>query len=234
MIFRQLFDVDTSTFTYLLADEETRDAIVIDSVFENVERDLAILRELGLRLVYAVETHVHADHVTGAGALRERTGCQTVVSRFAEADCADRHAGEGSLIQFGRYVLEVRETPGHTDTCVSFVLQDHSMVFTGDTLLIRGCGRTDFQQGSSERLYRSVHEKLFVLPDDCRVYPGHDYKGRTSSTIGEEKAHNPRLGIGRTMGDFVAIMNALDLAPPKRIAIAVSANQNCGLAAVVG
>ena len=233
MIFRQLYDRETCTFTYLLADEETRDAVLIDSVIENVERDVQIIRELGLKLVYALETHVHADHVTGAGKLREITGCKTVVSRFAEADCADRHAGEGSLVQFGRYTLEVRETPGHTDTCVSFVLQDHSMVFTGDTLLVRGCGRTDFQQGSSERLYASVHEKLFALPDDCKVYPGHDYKGRTSTTIGEEKLHNPRLGGGRTLGDFVAIMDALDLAPPKKIAIAVSANQNCGISTAI-
>lgn len=233
MIFRQLYDRETCTFTYLLADAQTRDAVLIDSVLENVERDVEILRELGLNLVYAAETHVHADHVTGAGKLREITGCQTVVSRFAEADCADRHAGEGSLIGFGRYALEVRETPGHTDTCISFVLQDHSMVFTGDTLLVRGCGRTDFQQGSSERLYASVHEELFTLPDDCKVYPGHDYEGRTCTTIGEEKLHNPRLGGGRTLADFVAIMDALDLAPPKKIAIAVSANQNCGISTAV-
>ena len=229
MFFRQLFDRDTCTYTYLLADEQTADALLIDPVLEHVERDLQLLAELGLTLRNAVETHVHADHVTGGGRLRDATGCQTVVSRAAEADCADRHVGDGSSIAFGRYLLEARETPGHTDTCITYVLQDHSMAFTGDTLLVRGCGRTDFQQGDARRLYESVHSKIFTLPDACVIYPGHDYKGRTCTTVGEEKRFNPRLGGGKTVDEFVAIMAALDLAPPARLAIAVPANQNCGV-----
>ncbi len=229
MLFRQLFDRDTCTYTYLLADEETGDAVLIDPVLEQVERDLQLLRELGLTLRYAIETHVHADHVTGGGRLRDETGCQTVVSRFAEADCADRHVEDGTSIPFGRYALEARETPGHTDTCVTYVLQDRSMAFTGDALLVRGCGRTDFQQGDPRRLYESVHRQIFTLPDNCAIYPGHDYKGRPCSSVGEEKRFNPRLGGGKTVEEFVAIMEALDLAPPKRIAVAVPANQNCGV-----
>ena len=229
MIFRQLFDRDTCTYTYLLGDEETGDAVLIDPVLENVERDLQFLKELGLTLRYVCETHVHADHVTGAGLLRQKTGCKTCVSRTAGAECADRQVGDGSLVEFGRYGLEVRETPGHTDGCVTYVLQDHSMAFTGDTLFIRGCGRTDFQQGSAERLYRSIHDAIFTLPDECRIYPGHDYKGRTVSTVAEEKQFNPRLGGGKSVEDFAAIMAALDLAPPARLEVSVPANQNCGL-----
>ena len=229
MIFRQLFDRDTCTYTYLLGDEETGDAVLIDPVLENVERDLQFLKELGLTLRYVCEAHVHADHVTGAGLLRQKTGCKTCVSRNAGAECADRQVGDGSLVEFGRYGLEVRETPGHTDGCVTYVLQDHSMAFTGDTLFIRGCGRTDFQQGSAERLYRSIHDAIFTLPDECRIYPGHDYKGRTVSTVAEEKQFNPRLGGGKSVEDFAAIMAALDLAPPARLEVSVPANQNCGL-----
>ncbi len=229
MIFRQLFDRDTCTYTYLLGDEQTGDAVLIDPVLENVDRDLQVLSELGLKLRYVCETHVHADHVTGAGTLREETGALTCISRKAGADCADRQVGDGSLVEFGRYVLEVRETPGHTDGCVTYVLHDQSMAFTGDALLIRGCGRTDFQHGSAENLYASVHEKIFSLPDECRIYPGHDYKGRTVTTVGEEKRFNPRLGGGKSVEEFESIMAALDLANPARIAISVPANQNCGI-----
>ncbi len=232
MLFRQLFDRETCTYTYLLADRATRDAVLIDSVIEHVDRDLQLLAELGLRLAYAVETHVHADHVTGAGTLRERTGCHTVVSRHAGAACADRQAGEGSLVPFGRHVLEARETPGHTSTCISWITEDRAYAFTGDTLLVRGCGRTDFQQGSAPALYESVHTKLFTLPEDCRVQPAHDYQGRTYSTIGEEIRFNPRLGGDKSVRDFVEIMGALNLAQPKKIAIAiaVAANLSCGIA----
>jgi len=231
VIFRQLFDRDSCTYTYLLADEETRDAILVDSVREHVERDLEVLGDLGLTLRYAVETHVHADHVTGAGTLRQRSGCQTVVSRHSKATCADRLAGHDSIVAFGRYALQARETPGHTDTCISWVLHDESMVFTGDTLMIRGCGRTDFQSGDPRALYRSVREELFTLPEACRVLPAHDYKGRTESTIGEEKRFNPRLREGRSVEEFVEIMDHLGLATPKKMAIAVPANLSCGLAA---
>ncbi|NVB40977.1 MBL fold metallo-hydrolase [Pseudenhygromyxa sp. WMMC2535] len=230
MIFRQLFEAQTSTFTYLLADPQTREAVLIDPVRETAERDRKLLDELGLQLVHTLETHVHADHVTGASLLREQCSSRSVVSRQSGAPCADRLVGEGDRVHFGSRWLEVRETPGHTDGCLSFVLDDRSMVFTGDTLLIRGTGRTDFQQGDPVKLYESIHTKLFSLPDDTQVFPGHDYRGFTSSTIAEEKAHNPRVGGGRSLESFVEIMNGLQLAHPKRIAEAVPANLACGRA----
>jgi len=229
MIFRQLFDAETSTYTYLLADEASREAVLIDSVREQADRDLQILEDLGLQLRYTLETHVHADHVTGGGVLRARTGCRTVVSKNGGAPCADLQVDHGDRISFGDRWLEVRATPGHTDGCLTYVLDDRSRAFTGDALLIRGCGRTDFQQGDARELWRSVHEQVFSLPDACLLYPGHDYKGRTVTSVAEEKLHNPRLGGARTVDEFVAIMNGLGLAPPKRIAEAVPANQNCGV-----
>lgn len=229
MLFRQLYDGESSTYTYLLADEVSGAAVIIDPVLEQVERDVALVRELGLTLRYALDTHVHADHVTGAGALRERLGARTVVSERGGAPCADVQVKDGDTIRFGRYTLSVRETPGHTDGCVSYVTQDQGMAFTGDALLVRGSGRTDFQQGDARRLYRSVHEQLFSLPDACLLYPAHDYKGRTVTSVGEEKAHNPRLGGARTADEFVAIMAKLELPRPKKIDIAVPANLACGL-----
>ena len=230
MIFRQLYEPETSTYTYLLADPKTREAVLIDPVREKVDRDRKLLEELELELVYAIETHVHADHVTASGLLREQLGSKTVVSGNGGAPCADVQAKDGDRLFFGDRWLEVRETPGHTDGCVSYVLDDQSKVFTGDTLLIRGTGRTDFQQGDPARLFESIQGKLFTLPDDTEVYPGHDYKGMRSSTIGEEKAHNPRIGAQRSKEEFVAIMNGLQLAQPKRIEEAVPANLACGLA----
>jgi sulfur dioxygenase len=229
MIFRQLFDPESSTYTYLLGDETSREAVLIDAVREHVDRDLLLVGELGLDLRYTLETHVHADHVTGAGVLRARTGCRTVVSRRGGAPCADLQVEHGDRISFGGRWLEVRATPGHTDGCVTYVLDDHSIAFTGDALLIRGCGRTDFQQGDARRLYRSVHDQVFTLPDACLLYPGHDYQGRTATSVAEERAHNPRLGGARTVDEFVAIMDGLGLAPPRRIAEAVPANHNCGV-----
>ena len=228
MLLRQLFDAETCTYTYLLADEETREAVLIDPVREQLGRDLELLGELGLELVHVLETHVHADHVTGASLLRARTGARTVVSRDAGALCADVLVGDGDVIRFGKHALEVRSTPGHTDGCVTYVTPDRTMAFTGDALLIRGCGRTDFQQGNPRTLYRSVHDKIFTLPDACAIYPGHDYKGRTCSTVAEEKALNPRLGGGKTEDEFVAIMQDLHLAYPRKIDIAVRANTRCG------
>jgi sulfur dioxygenase len=228
MLFRQLFDAETCTYTYLLADEETREAVLIDPVREQIDRDLELVGELGLELVHVLETHVHADHVTGAALLRARTGARTVVSRDGGAPCADVLVGDGDVVRFGKHELEVRATPGHTDGCVTYVTADRTMAFTGDALLIRGCGRTDFQQGNARTLYRSVHDKIFTLPDDCAIYPGHDYKGRTRSTVGEEKALNPRLGGGKTEDEFVAIMQDLDLAYPRKMDIAVPANVRCG------
>lgn len=229
MLFRQLFDLESSTYTYLLADEDTREAVIIDPVLEQVERDLTLLRELDLRLVYALDTHVHADHVTAVGTIRERTGAKAVLSERAGVGCSDVYVKEGDRVRFGRHELEVRETPGHTSGCVTYVTGDHAMAFTGDALLVRGSGRTDFQQGDSRRLYRSVNEKIFSLPDGCLLYPAHDYKGRTVTSVGEEKEHNPRLGGGKTEAEFVDIMSKLQLAYPKKIDIAVPANLQCGL-----
>ena len=229
MLFRQLFDTASSTYTYLLADEVTREAVLIDSVLEQVDRDAQLIHELGLRLVYALDTHVHADHVTGSGSLGLRLGSKAVLSERAGVGYADVLVKDGDSLSFGGHHLEVRETPGHTDGCLTFVTGDHAMAFTGDALLIRGCGRTDFQQGSSRTLYASVHEKILSLPNGTLVYPGHDYKGRTCSTVGEEKEHNPRLGAGKSLEQFVEIMAALQLAPPKQIAVAVPANLHCGV-----
>lgn len=229
ILFRQLFEAETSTYTYLLGDPVSREAVLIDPVRETLERDLELLRELDLKLVHTLETHVHADHVTASGLLRERVGSRSVVSAKGGAPCADVLVGEGDKVFFGDRWLEVRETPGHTDGCVSYLLDDRSRVFTGDALLIRGTGRTDFQQGDPRRLYASITTKLFTLPDDTRVFPGHDYRGMTSSTIGEEKAHNRRLGGGRGVDEFVAIMQGLRLADPKKIAEAVPANLACGI-----
>jgi sulfur dioxygenase len=229
MLFRQLYDLESSTYTYLLADADTRDAVLIDPVLENVERDVGLLRELGLRLRYALDTHVHADHVTALGTLREQTGCRTVLSERAGVGVADVYVKDGDRLQFGRHELEARETPGHTSGCVTYVLGDRSMAFTGDALLIRGSGRTDFQQGDAEALYHSVHEKIFSLPDSTLLYPGHDYKGRTVTSVGEEKQHNPRLGGGKTAPQFIELMSKLQLAYPKKIDVALPANLQLGL-----
>lgn len=226
LVFRQLFDAATSTYTYLLGDRASGEALLIDPVFEKVDRDLTLLGELGLKLSWVVDTHVHADHVTGAGDLRQRTGARTAVSAKADVTCADRALREGDTLEFGSRRLRVLETPGHTDGCLSLV--GEGRVFTGDSLTIRGAGRTDFQQGSPERLYDSITGKLFSLPDETLVYPGHDYRGCGFSTIGEEKRFNPRIGGGRSREDFAQIMRNLKLDAPKLIAIAVPANLNCG------
>lgn len=230
MLFRQLFDPETSTYTYLLADEETREAVIIDSVRDQVERDTALVKELGLRVIYCLETHIHADHITGAGALRSRLGCKTVVSKNGGAAC-DVTIVDGDVIRFGKHVIEARATPGHTAGCMTYVVPGHNMAFTGDALLIRGSGRTDFQHGDSRKLYRSVHDKIFSLPDSTFLYPGHDYKGRMVTTVAEEKAFNPRLGDAVSEDQFVGIMSQLHLAKPKKIDEAVSANLQCGISA---
>lgn len=229
MLFRQMFEPETSTYTYLLADEQTKEAILIDPVRETIDRDVQMLDDLGLKLTHVLETHVHADHVTSAGLLRERFGARTVVSNDGGAACADVLAKSGDVIRFGKHQLEVRQTPGHTNGCVTYVEAEHKMAFTGDTLLIRGCGRTDFQQGDARKLYRSVHDQIFTLPDETLVYPGHDYKGRTVTTVAEEKSLNPRLGGEKTEDEFVDIMANLKLAYPKKIDEAVPANLKCGL-----
>lgn len=226
MIFRQLFDRESCTYTYILGDETTREAIIIDPVHGLAERDEQILEELGLTLTIVAETHVHADHVTGAGVLATRTGAKIAVCEHAKAAC-DISLGDGDWLEAGEVALEVRQTPGHTDCSVTFVTRDGKMAFTGDTLLIRGCGRTDFQAGDPKALFRSVHERIFSLADDAQIFPGHDYKGRTMSTVGEEKAHNPRLSQ-TSVAEFVEIMEGLGLPPPKHIDTAVPGNQRCG------
>jgi len=225
MLIRQLFDEATWTYTYLLADEQSKEAIIIDAVIEQVDRDIKFMQELGLTLKYAVDTHVHADHITAAGLLRERTGCQTGVAASEQVECVDMALQEGDVLSFGQYKLKVLETPGHTSGCLSFVTD--GVVFSGDTLFIRGCGRTDFQAGNADTLYTSITEKIFALPDETIIYPGHDYKCMMLSTVAEEKAFNPRVKLGRQ--GFVDLMNNLNLPMPKRIHEAVPANLKCGL-----
>ncbi len=236
MLLKQLFDQDTWTYTYLLADPDTREAIIIDSVIERVDRDLQLIADLDLKLLYAIDTHVHADHVTGAGILRERTGAKSGVAAIADVSCADEKLEHGQTLSFGAYSLEARSTPGHTNGCMTFVVKDagQTLAFTGDALFIRGCGRTDFQQGDSATLRRSVYSEIFSLPDDTIVYPGHDYRGHTASTVGEEKSHNPRLGTQISEDGFVQIMADLKLGHPKRIHEALPANLACGVKELEG
>lgn len=228
MLLRQLFDARSSTYTYLVADERTRDALLVDPVFEQHARDAALLRELGLALRFTLETHVHADHVTGAWLCKERLGSRIVLARRAGAQGADRLVDAGDVVAAGSVELEVRATPGHTDGCVCYVSRDRRFAFTGDTLMIRSAGRTDFQGGDARTLFRSVHAQLFSLPDDCAIYPGHDYQGRTMTTVGEERAHNPRLGGARSEDDFAGTMANLGLPHPKQMDVAVPANLRCG------
>ncbi len=227
MIFRQLFEPTTSTYSYLLACERSRRAVLIDSVASAVEVYVDLVQSLGLQLIYTLETHVHADHITAAGLLRDRLGSKSVVHRDAGAMCADLLVTDGVLLQVGDLEFEVRHTPGHTEGCVSYAMTDR--VFTGDALLIDGCGRTDFQQGDAGQLYDSIVGKLFSLPPDTLVYPGHDYHGNTVSTIGQEMAKNARLGNGKSKQEFIELMQALKLAYPRFIDQALPANRDCGL-----
>lgn len=228
MIFRQLFDSETSTFTYLIGDEGTKRAVLIDCVFEQHLRDLALIHELGLDIAYALETHVHADHVSGGWLMKNALGCQIALARDSEASGQDRSLQHGDVVEFGDQSLEVRATPGHTAGCLTFVLPNQTMAFTGDALLIRGAGRTDFQGGSAATLFLSVHQQIYSLPDACLLYPGHDYSGRTVTTVAEEKAYNPRLGEGVREQDFRGYMENLGLPHPKKLDIAVPANLVCG------
>ncbi len=228
IIFRQLFDPESSTYTYLVADSASREAVLVDPVFEQFRRDGALIRDLDLKLVGTVETHVHADHITAAWLFSEECGSSIYISKNAGARGATFYVDHLDKIQFGNRYLEVRETPGHTAGCIALVMDDESLVLTGDCLLVRGAGRTDFQGGNASTLYRSVHSQIFTLPDTCLIYPGHDYRGLTVSSVGEEKAFNPRLGGQLAESDFVGYMDNLGLAHPKKMKEAVPANMKCG------
>jgi sulfur dioxygenase len=228
LVFRQLFDPTSSTYTYLLGDSVSGEAALIDPVFEQVRRDAALIAELGLKLGWTLETHVHADHVTGAWLLKSRLGSRIALAAASGATGADRLLADGERIGFGKRSLEVRATPGHTDGCVTYVLDDESMAFTGDCVMIRGSGRTDFQQGDARALYRSVRARIFSLPDTCLLYPAHDYRGLTVTSVCEEKRYNPRLGGEIGEADYVGYMKNLDLPHPKKIDEAVPANLRCG------
>ncbi|HEC90952.1 MAG TPA: MBL fold metallo-hydrolase [Alphaproteobacteria bacterium] len=225
MIFRQLFDGLSCTYTYILGNEETGEALIIDPVLEKTERYIQLLDELGLKLVKALDTHLHADHVTALGALRDRLGCITVMGRQSAVDMVSMRLDDGDVIELGDISLRALHTPGHTDDSYCYLMADR--VFTGDTLLIRGTGRTDFQNGDPVAGYHSVFEKLLSLPGDTLVYPGHDYKGDTLSTIAEEKAHNPRLQVSGA-DEYAAIMDNLNLPNPKMMDLAVAANLTIG------
>lgn len=225
MLFRQLFDYDTWTYTYLVADENTKEALLVDPVLEQVDRDRTLLQELGLTLKYCLETHVHADHITGTARLRELTTCQGIVPEHAQVACADRHIKDGETITLGSITVEAINTPGHTDSHMAFLVNGTHLL-TGDSLFIRGCGRTDFQSGDPGLMYDSL-QRLLALPDDTLVYPGHDYRGHAMSTVGEERALNPRIA-GRDREQFITFMQNLNLPNPKKIMEAVPANEQCG------
>ena len=230
MIFKQLYEKDSSTFTYLLGCEETGQSVLIDPVIETVERDLEVVRDLGLTPTYTLETHIHADHLTGAKKMRALSGSKIVVPAMDALSCADLGVKEGEAFNVGNVTLHPLFTPGHTSTHHAYLIDNgtQKMLFSGDALLIEACGRTDFQSGDATALYKSIMDKFFVLPDETLVYPGHDYEGRTITTIAQEKNRNPRLKTGTTEEEFVKIMNGLDLPYPRKIDFAVPGNTACG------
>jgi len=227
MFVRQLFDRETSTYTYLLADEATSEAAIIDPVKEQLERDVLLIKQLGFYLKYVLETHVHADHITSSGKLRDEFSAEVVLHENSGAECADLLIKDNDILKLGNIEIKALHTPGHTNADLSFAVEDY--VFTGDALLVRDCGRTDFQAGSSVTLYNSINDKIFSLDDKTTIYPGHDYYGFTASTVKEEKQFNNRLGNGKTEDEFVEIMANLDLALPKKIKESVPGNMACGL-----
>lgn len=227
MVFRQLFEPTSSTYTYLLGCKETGLAILIDPVISTMERDLAEIRRLGLTLAASLDTHIHADHITAALELKKKTGSKIAAPAFDRLPCADIGIEEGSPFQVGSLILHPLHTPGHTDGHFAYLFGDR--VFTGDALLIDGCGRTDFQNGNADALFRSVREKLFSLPDESLVYPAHDYNNRHVSSIAQERKRNPRLGEDKTLEQFKEIMENLDLPYPKFIDHAVPGNRQCGV-----
>src|ERR1700687_2996660 len=228
LIFRQLFDPHSSSYSYLLGDPRSCETVLIDPVFEQARRDAALIQELDLKLVATLETHVHADHVTGAWLLKRQLGSDIAISANSGAKGADRYLAHGDRVNFGNRYVETRATPGHTEGCVTYVLDDESMAFTGDCLLIRGSGRTDFQQGDPRAMYRSVRSQILTLPAACLLYPAHYYRGLTVTSVAEERRYNPRLGGEIGESDFVGYMTNLGLPHPKLIDIAVPANLRCG------
>ncbi len=230
MIFRQLFEPESSTYTYLFGCRDMGQAILLDPVIETVDRDLALIQQLGLRLAYTLDTHIHADHISSACRLRNLTGCKVAYPAMDRLPCADIEVAEDKPLMMGSLTLEPLHTPGHTDTHHCYLIDqgDTLRVFTGDALLIDGCGRTDFQNGSSEALYRSVREKIFTLPEDTLVYPSHDYQHRHVSTVLQERERNLRLGDTKSLEEFTGIMAKLNLPYPRKIDIAVPANRLCG------
>ncbi|KAF4519519.1 hypothetical protein B566_EDAN010704 [Ephemera danica] len=225
--YRQLFESESCTYSYLLACNNSKQAVLIDPVLETAERDAKMITELGFTLKYAMNTHMHADHITGSGKLKSLLpGCKSLISKASGAQ-ADVHVEDGDMVQFGRHELEVRATPGHTNGCVTYVIKEQGLAFTGDALLIRGCGRTDFQEGNPKTLYNSVHTRILSLPENFKLLPAHDYKGLTETTVEEEKKYNPRLT--KTLEEFVNIMDNLNLPYPKKIDVSVPANRVCGL-----
>jgi glyoxylase-like metal-dependent hydrolase (beta-lactamase superfamily II) len=231
MLFRQIFDSKSSTYTYLIADENTRAAVLVDPVIEHVERDYQLITELGLTLYYCLETHIHADHITGTGKLRQLTKCSGIVPENARASCADRHIQDREILHIDSITIEAIATPGHTDSHMAYLVNGER-ILTGDALFIRGCGRTDFQSGDAGKLFDSVTQRLFTLPNQTLVYPGHDYRGYTVSTIGEEKHFNPRFQT-HNRDSFIEFMGNLNLPNPQKIMEALPANQRCGHGLVV-
>jgi glyoxylase-like metal-dependent hydrolase (beta-lactamase superfamily II) len=226
MLFRQLLDRETGTYTYLIADRATKAAVLVDPVIEQVDRDLKWLHELGLTLKFCLETHIHADHITGTSKLRELTGCEGIVPDRAHVACANRFVTDGEVLRVGDVEIQAIATPGHTDSHMAYLVNGTHLL-SGDALLIRGCGRTDFQSGDAGTLFDRVTQRLFTLPDETLVYPGHDYRGNMVSTIGEEKQWNPRF-VGRERAQFIEFMKNLNLPNPQKIAEAVPANELCG------
>lgn len=231
MIFKQLFETDSSTYTYLIADRDSGQAILIDPVRETVERDLQLLKDLNLSLTATLETHVHADHLTGAKLLKQKTQCKIAYPAMVQSDCIDVGIREGEIFKVGHICINPLFTPGHTDHHHAYLIDTpvQKLLFSGDALLIEACGRTDFQSGDAETLYNSIHNKFFSLPNETLVYPGHDYEDRCVTSIGQEKKRNPRLGGGKSKQEFIEIMNGLNLPYPRKIDFAVPGNEECGI-----
>lgn len=231
MIFRQLFEPSSSTYTYLIACQDTGVVALLDPVLETVQRDMEVLNELGLQLSYTIDTHIHADHLTSATKLKALTGSQIVYPKEAELSCQDISVEEGRVFRIGNIELHPLFTPGHTDHHYAYLIDNGTLklVFTGDALLIEACGRTDFQSGDAATLYESIQNKIFNLPDETLVYPAHDYEGRFVSTIAQEKIRNPRLGNNKSKDEFIEIMNNLELPYPRKIDFAVPGNEACGV-----